>query len=112
MLFLFRMQNIKEKMNDEILIRFIEKQCSGEDARKLLRNIESCDENKTRYIQLQSLWTSADMLSAGQKKADSREVKRIMNGVHRKRLPDYVAYYISIITEIVTTFLFLPSNKV
>ena len=101
-------------MNDEILIRFIEKQCSGEEARKLLRDIELSDENRIRYIQLQSLWASADMLSAVQKKANFREVERIMNRVHQKRLPGYVAYYISIITDIATTLslFFLPSHKV
>lgn len=70
-------------MNDEILMRFIEKQCSAEEIRKILRTIESCDENRTRYIQLQSLYASADILSVEQnEEADPGEVKRIISGIY------------------------------
>lgn len=71
-------------MNDEILMRFIGKQCSAEEIRKILRTIESCDENRTRYIQLQSLYASADILSVEQNEvADPGEVKRIISGIYQ-----------------------------
>lgn len=71
-------------MNDEILMRFIEKQCSAEEIRKILRTIESCDENRTRYIQLQSLYASADILSVEQnEEADPGEVERIISGIYQ-----------------------------
>lgn len=71
-------------MNDEILMRFIGKQCSEEEIRKILGTIESCNENKARYIQLQSLWASTDILSVEQnEEAESEEVERIMSGIYQ-----------------------------
>lgn len=105
----------KKEMSDEILIRFIERQCSVEEARKILLWIESSRENKSRFIQLQLLWTSIEIYSAEQnEKADPEEVKCIMAGIRRKHLPQYIAYYVSAIVgvaAILLFFLFIPSSK-
>lgn len=102
-------------MNDEKLIRFIERQCSVEEAREILLWIESNKENKTRFTQLQSLWASADMYYAMQKgEAGQDEVRLIMNKIRRKRLPRYIAYSISAIAGVAAILLFFflsPLNK-
>ena len=102
-------------MNDEILIRFIERQCSVEEAREILLWIESGNETKARFAQLQSWWASADVYYAMQKgEADQEEVRFIMDKIRRKRLPRYIAYYISAIAgvaAILLFFFFSPSGK-
>lgn len=102
-------------MNDEKLIRFIERQCSVEEAREILLWIDSNKENKTRFTQLQSLWASADMYYAMQKgEAGQDEVRLIMNKIRRKRLPRYIAYSISAIAGVAAILLFFflsPLNK-
>lgn len=102
-------------MNDEILIRFIERQCSVEEARKVLLWIESSGENKRHFTQLQVLGASIDIDFAVQKgRVDPEAVKYIMTGIHRKRFPQYLAYSISAIAgvaAILLFFFFLPSDK-
>lgn len=102
-------------MNDEKLIRFIERQCSVEEAREILLWIESSNENKACFTQLQSLWVSADMYDVMQKgEVDQKEVRMIMDKIHRKRLPRYIAYYISAIAGVAAILLFFflsPSSS-
>lgn len=101
-------------MNDERLIRFIERQCSDKEAREILRWIEASSENKARFAQLQSLWASADIASAMQNKdAEPEEVQFIMSQIQRKRLPRIV-YYVSAVASVAAVllfFFFMPFNN-
>lgn len=93
-------------MNDERLIRFIERRCSDKEAREILRWIEASSENKARFAQLQSLWASADIASAMQnEEADPEEVQFIMSQMQRKRLPRTV-YYVSAVASVAAVLLF------
>lgn len=94
-------------MNDKILLQFIERQCSQEEAREILLWIESSDENKARFTRLQSLWASVDICYAMQnEEADREEVRLIMDKIHKKRLPRYMAYSISAIAGVAAILLF------
>lgn len=93
-------------MNDERLIRFIERRCSDKEAREILRWIEASSENKARFAQLQSLWASADIASAMQnEEANPEEVQFIMSQMQRKRLPRTV-YYVSAVASVAAVLLF------
>lgn len=100
-------------MNDELLIRFIEKQCSTEEARKVLLWIEAEEKNKNHFRQLQSICASIDINFASlHEKANPEAVQSIINQVHEKR-SRYITYITAIagIASAVLLFLMIPSGK-
>lgn len=88
MLFFFLYTLCKISMDDEMLIRFIKRQCSSSEARKILLWIEMNEENKAHFTQLQSLWASADICFAVQNdKVDSEgTIKRLASIVKKFKL--------------------------
>lgn len=71
-----------------MLIRFIKRQCSSSETRKILLWIELNEENKAHFTQLQSLWASADICFAVQNdKVDSEgTIKRLASIVKKFKL--------------------------
>ena len=47
-------------MDDKLLIRYIQRNCSKQDAQTVLRWIESSEENKERFRQLYVVWLAAE----------------------------------------------------
>lgn len=100
-------------MNNELLIQFIERQCSVEEAREVLGWIEADEEHKNLFKQLQSVCASIEIDYASRtEKADPAEVKRIMSKVGRKhfKLTAYVGVAICAAAAILL-LLFLPFTK-
>ena len=74
------------EMNDEILIRFIKRQCSQEEAREILRWIEATDENKHYFARLQTVWAASEIsLEEQADKVDPDAIRRIMAQVYKKK---------------------------
>lgn len=100
-------------MNDELLIRFIERQCSVEEAREVLRWIEAAEQHKTHFKQLQSVCAAVEIDYASRtEKADPAEVRLIMSKISRKRFR--LATYISAATcaaAAILLLLFIPFGK-
>lgn len=100
-------------MNNELLIQFIERQCSVEEAREVLGWIEADEEHKNLFKQLQSVCASVEIDYASRtEKADPTEVKRIMSKVGRKhfKLTAYVGVAVCAAAAILL-LLFLPFTK-
>lgn len=99
-------------MNDELLIRFIERQCSVEEAREVLRWIEAAEQHKTHFKQLQSVCAAVEIDYASRtEKADPAEVRLIMSKISRKRFR--LATYISAAAcaAAILLLLFIPFGK-
>lgn len=99
-------------MNDELLIRFIERQCSVEEAREVLRWIEAAEQHKTHFKQLQSVCAAVEIDYASRtEKADPAEVGLIMSKISRKRFR--LATYISAAAcaAAILLLLFIPFGK-
>lgn len=97
-------------MEDELLIRFIERQCTLEEAHQVLRWIEEDEEHKAYFRQLQSVSASVDIdYSVCYDKAMPEDVKYVMNKVSRKRfrLTASIALAISA-AAIILLFVFSP----
>ncbi|WP_106831236.1 FecR family protein [Parabacteroides pacaensis] len=72
-------------MDDFLILKFIEKQCSAEDARKVLQWIEADEENKKHFTRLQAIWTAIEMEHmAPWDKVDPAEVQYIMEKIGKK----------------------------
>lgn len=71
-----------------MLIRFIKRQCSSSEGRKILLWIEMNEENKAHFTQLQSLWASADICFAVQndKVGSEGTIKRLASIVKKFKL--------------------------
>lgn len=89
-------------MNDEFLLRFIKRECSSEEARWVLKWIESAPENRTHFVQLQSIWTAIQMENGSKDyKISSKEIHHLMNRIsNRKRW-----LYGWVITSVAAAFL-------
>lgn len=73
-------------MDNDLIIRFIERQCTPEEAREVLRWIEASEENKSAFRKMQAVYASVDIDRADREEtADAREVRKIMNKVGEKR---------------------------
>lgn len=100
-------------MDDSLILRFIHKQCSIEEARKVLRWIEADERNKKYFIRLQSIWASIDIEYASRhEEADAEQVRLIINKIRRKR--SQRTFYISLAAGVAVALLlfwFLPSGE-
>ncbi len=73
-------------MDNDLIIRFIERQCSPEEARDVLRWIEASEENKSAFRKMQAVYASVDIDRADREEtADAEEVRKIMGVVGKKR---------------------------
>lgn len=73
-------------MDNDLIIRFIERQCSQEEAREVLRWIEASEENKSAFREMQAVYASVDIdRAAREETANAEEVRKIMGVVGRKR---------------------------
>lgn len=101
-------------MNDELLIRFIEKKSTVEEAREVLRWIEADEEHKAYFCQLQSVCASVDInYSSHINKVEPEDLQSIMKKVSQKhfRLAVSISTAVSAVAAILF-FLFFPfSNK-
>lgn len=100
-------------MTDELLIRFITKECSPEECRQILHWIESEDINKKRFTQLQAIWTAIELeYTSTHEKADPEEVRLIMSKLQKKRkrrwlLPSVAAA----VAAAILLFIFTPFKE-
>ncbi len=73
-------------MDNDLIIRFIERQCSPEEARDVLRWIEASEENKSAFRKMQAVYASVNIDRADREEtADAEEVRKIMGVVGKKR---------------------------
>lgn len=73
-------------MDDITIIRFIERQCTIEEARAILRWIEADEENKKIFRQLQAIHASVKIDHADRtEKVAPEDVRMIMKEINRKR---------------------------
>lgn len=104
----------KNKMNDEILLQFIEQRCSEEEARKVLQWIEANEGNRKHFNQLQAVWASVEIDFVAQHgKANPEEVRKIMKRIRGKRR-QRMAFYISAaaaVAAVVLLMLYFPFTK-
>ena len=75
-------------MTDDLLIRFIEKKCSPDEAGAVIGWIEKNDDNRKHYIQLQTTWAMIEMDRARDVDADS--VKYIIKQIRKKRVTRFL----------------------
>lgn len=75
-------------MTDDLLIRFIEKKCSLQEARAVISWIEENNGNRKHYIQLQTTWAIIEMNRAQGVDADA--VKYIMKQIRKQRTIRYL----------------------
>lgn len=100
-------------MNNELLIQFIKKQCSIEEARNVLQWIEKNQKNKNYFTELQSIYASIDIRHASlYEKAEPKAVQSTMNQLQksRSRYITYITTMISIASAILL-FLMIPSKE-
>ena len=67
-------------MNNDLVIRFIERQCTIEEAREVLRWIEATEENKAVFCQMQAVHAYIGIdHSDSTEKVNTDVVRMIMN---------------------------------
>lgn len=73
-------------MDDKLIIRFIERQCTLDEAREVLQWIEANEENKEVFRKVQALYASISIDSADRTgNANTADVQQIMKEISRKR---------------------------
>ena len=95
-------------MNDEILIRFIERQCSEEEAREILRWIEASDDNKHYFARLQTVWAASEIsLEEQAGRIDPDAIRRIMVQVYKKQRPGRLTVWLSAAAAVVAVLVLI-----
>lgn len=100
-------------MNEELLIRFIERQCTIGEARNVLQWIERDEKNKAHFRQIQSIYASIGIRHVSlYEKAEPETVQSIMNQLQRNR-SRYITYMTAIasIASAILLFVMIPSEK-
>jgi len=73
-------------MDNNLIIRFIERQCTLDEACEVLRWIEACEENKAVFRNMQAVYASISIDSADRTgNVDTEDVQQIMKEISRKR---------------------------
>ena len=73
-------------MDNNLIIRFIERQCTLDEAREVLRWIEASEENKAVFRNMQAVYASISIDSADRTgNVDAEDVQQIMKEISRKR---------------------------
>ena len=69
-------------MNNDLVIRFIERQCTIEEAREVLRWIEATEENKAVFCQMQAVHASIGIDHSDRtEKVSPEDVRKIMKEI-------------------------------
>lgn len=100
-------------MEDDLIIRFIERKCTLEEARQILRWIEEDEEHKAYFRQLQSVSASIDIdYAVRTDKVMPEEVRTIMNKVRRKRIRLMACISVAIsVAAVILLFVFSPFSR-
>lgn len=100
-------------MEDDLIIRFIERKCTLEEARQILRWIEEDEEHKAYFRQLQSVSASIDIdYAVRTDKVMPEEVRTIMNKVRRKRIRLTACISVAIsVAAVILLFVFSPFSR-
>ena len=100
-------------MNNDLVIRFIERQCTIEEAREVLRWIEATEENKAVFCQMQAVHASIGIDHSDRtEKVSPEDVRKIMKEISRKRyrLLPYAAAVVCAAVAVLL-FIFSPLNE-
>lgn len=100
-------------MEDDLIIRFIERKCTLEEARQILRWIEEDEEHKAYFRQLQPVSASIDIdYAVRTDKVMPEEVRTIMNKVRRKRIRLTACISVAIsVAAVILLFVFSPFSR-
>lgn len=100
-------------MEDDLIIRFIERKCTLEEARQILRWIEEDEEHKAYFRQLQPVSASIDIdYAVRTDKVMPEEVRTIMNKVRRKRIRLTACISLAIsVAAVILLFVFSPFSR-
>lgn len=100
-------------MNDDLLIRFITRECTIDEARKVLGWIEESEDHKTYFRQLQSTCASIEIDHAARtEKAPSKEVQLILNKTTRKRYRIIAGLSAAVsVAAVLLALVFVPFDK-
>ncbi|WP_449038326.1 FecR domain-containing protein [Parabacteroides goldsteinii] len=96
-------------MNNDLVIRFIERQCTIEEAREVLRWIEATEENKAVFCQMQAVHASIGIDHSDRtEKVSPEDVRKIMKEISRKRYR-LLPYAAAVVCAVVAVLLFIIS---
>ena len=96
-------------MNNDLVIRLIERQCTIEEAREVLRWMEATEENKAVFCQMQAVHASIGIDHSDRtEKVSPEDVRKIMKEISRKRYR-LLPYAAAVVWAVVAVLLFIIS---